>query len=64
VRAQGYDALVIHPEAFDTDDQDAWEWLAGTYGDPQSAILDPSRATFTRVGGWADQVSARLPETD
>ena len=62
VRAQGYDAMVIHPEAFDTDDQDAWEQLAGTYGDPQSVILVPSAATFTPVGpDWAQQLSTRLP---
>lgn len=64
VRAQGYDAMIIHPEAFETDDQAAWEAIAGTYGDPQSVILDPSRATFTPVGDWAQQIDSRLPAAD
>lgn len=63
VRAQGYDAMVLHPEAFETENQDDWELMAGTYGDPQSVILDPSRATFTRLGGpdWAQQAMRREP---
>lgn len=61
VRARGYEAMILHPEAFETDDQKAWEIMAGTYGDPQSVILEPSRAVFTRIGGdWASRVSERL----
>lgn len=63
VRSQGHDALVIHPEAFDTSDQKAWELIAGTYGDPQSVILDPSRAVFTPESATRAAVATVEPGT-
>ena len=51
-RAEGYDAVVFEPGAFEqADDSDAayqdWDLAAGTFGDPQIIVLNPSRATIT-----------------
>ena len=47
LRAQGHDALVITPHAM-RDDQphEDWEAAHGSYGEPQSVILHPQRATI------------------
>ena len=49
-RERGHDAVVIHPEAVAQgeaeDDDDAYEWGASTFGEPQTLILDPGRAKF------------------
>lgn len=50
-RGQGYDAIELQPSMFDTDaisnpdeQQALWEMIRGTYGDPQSIILNPRDA--------------------
>lgn len=50
VRQRGHDALVIHPDAFREDQpHEDWEAVAGTFGEPQTVILDPSRAKVRRI---------------
>lgn len=49
LRSQGHDAVVFHPETFDTDDQELWEITSGTIGDPQAVVLERERAKAKRA---------------
>lgn len=74
LRGLGYDAVVLTPEAFEGDGED-WEVIAGTFGDPQTIILNPKRAKFEQKHGdpsragyellhpGPDRIVALLPTT-
>jgi len=44
-RARGYDAVCIPASAFEG--EDGYEWVAGTFGEPQMLLLEPERAVLT-----------------
>lgn len=43
LRENGYDALILHPEAFDS--EYGYQHIESTYGNPQTIILDKSKVT-------------------
>lgn len=63
-RGLGYDAVHVPASAFYEDEvgdtlrdiewtdeiQELWETVAGTWGDPQSILLDPARAEISQIG--------------
>ena len=44
-RARGYDAVCIPASAFEG--EMGYEWVAGTFGEPQMLLLEPKRAVLT-----------------
>jgi hypothetical protein len=44
-RERGHDAVCIPASAFEG--EDGYEWLGGTFGEPQMILLEPGRAVLT-----------------